>query len=562
MSLEKTALLPSRHFAAILMLVTCLAIGAVLLMAWQIIERSVADEEDSMIHALVLRAQSLGWAVEGAARLHKANLADLLVEMGQQPGIVYIALVGDDGRIVLDSNPALTGQHLYTSQELNSLSPANFIQGRFSPDDANIFETWKIFHPGRIRGHHLVRRLTLFIALDAADFQKELKDYENRLLVEAALLLLLLLFASGLVYFAFNYHLSRRRLDDSQALAKQIIDSYPSPLLVTDMKGRIKFRNGEAEKLFAIKGNAASLVILPGLDWKEITDELCQGKTAFERELKFHAPDGIFYPVSLSDAIIRDRSGVPIGWLIILRDLREIKDLEKQLADSRRMAALGHMAAGVAHEIRNPLSSIRGYAGYLRQRLEGNAWAAATASLLEEEAIRLDKALSDLLLLSKKPKLKCESVSIAVLLNKLLLLLEPESHGRGINIRLDMPESDARLYLDKDRMLQALLNIALNAIEATRDGGEIVIGCRIDSCGSSPCVISITDNGCGIPPGDLEQIFTPYFTTRAEGSGLGLTITRQIVEAHGGRIVVSSIAGHGTTFNIHLPVEAACQNVP
>lgn len=289
--------------------------------------------------------------------------------------------------------------------------------------------------------------------------------------------------------------------------------------------------------------------------------DLRRGKTLFEQELTCYIGADHGYPVRFSDAIIRDRNNIPQGWLFFLRDLTQIKNLEEQLAESRRLAALGHMASGVAHEIRNPLSSIRGYASYLRQRLADNAWAVSTASLLEDEALRLDRALSDLLQLSKKPKLRFSTTSIGELLRKVQLLLEPDARAKNIQVRLQLPAEDVALDIDRERMLQALLNIGLNAVEATPSGGKIDLGVRPDPIAANVWVITIHDNGKGISPQDLEHIFTPYFTTRADGSGLGLTMTRQIVESHGGKIDVLSTPGEGTIFHIYLRGEKPCQNV-
>lgn len=560
MAMKKDFMFFRKHFIHLLPFLVIAVLCTLLLAAWHIIERSVAEEEDTRLHAFILRAQSLGWAVEGASRAHRANLAELLEEIGRQPGVAYIALVSENGGIIADSNPAMAGQCLYTPEEMRSLSPAGYIQGRFSPDDANIFETWRQFNPGRLQGHHQIKPAVLFIALNAANFAEDMEAYRSRLITETALFVLLLLLACALFYFAINYQLSRRRLDESRALAEQIIQSYPSPLLVATLDGQISFRNKTAED-FLNMGSSAAIGQLPGLDWSGIERDLKQNITVFEQELQFNEPDGKTIPVSLSDAIVRDKEQKPMGWLIVLRDLSQIKDLERQLAESRRLAALGHMAAGIAHEIRNPLSSIRGYAVYLRQRLADNAWASATASLIEEEAIRLDRALSDLLLLSKTPKLKCEMTSLNALLGKLEALLKPDTGTKNIYLQMNLPHNDICLLLDKDRMLQALLNIALNAVEATPEGGQLTIASHKDQRNAAAWIISISDNGRGIAPGALEQIFNPYFTTRAEGTGLGLTLARQIIEAHGGNISVNSTLGKGTVFIICLPEENPCRAV-
>lgn len=563
----------ARQFKALWLTLAAVILGAALA-AWQFIPRAVAEYRDEMLFSLYLRAESLAWSAEGVARYlghrhGRDNLSKIFAEIGRQPGVAWLAIVDAQGRILADSNAELAGKNLYSPAEMRALAPAAALHGRFSPDDHNIFETWKIFSPGRLNGqkHGGTNRIrpqdqaAIFVALDAADFHADMRDYARQLWIMGALILLFGLCFCSLIFFIRRWRSSRRHLRDARALSAQVAANFPAPLLVTDVSGSILLSNTPADSLFG--PDQKHIQTLPGLDWGTILRAIGPGKPMVGKEIDFTDQNGGIIPVSLSGAAIVDSFHKVSGYLISLTDLTEIKSLQRKLAETRRLSALGHLAAGVAHEIRNPLGSICGYASYLKNRLQTDPMAQSAAALLEEEAQRLNSALCDLLNVVKIPGIKPRQFSVRYLLDKIAALAKPDFEAKNISLQILAP-ARGEICADYDRLLQAMLNLALNASQAAPDGGHIEIEAVFlnNKANGIPASmakndgvwrISVKDDGPGIPERIMKQLFTPYFTTRANGTGLGLALVKQTIDAHGGVISAANQPQHGAVFTIFLP---------
>ena len=296
------------------------------------------------------------------------------------------------------------------------------------------------------------------------------------------------------------------------------------------------------------------------LDLVPLMDELDAGKVIPERDADLFRSKANPLPVSLSAAKIIGSEGAFLGYLFILRDLGEIRRLQKQLRQSERLSALGNLAAGVAHEIRNPLSSIKGYATYLTEKLKNDKMAYATGNILIQETERLNRVMSDLLSVAKPLDLRLQSVRIENVLEQAVRVISSDAEEKGVAVHLRLPRPgdgpQGEVRLDPDRLIQALLNLLVNAVQATEPGGSIEVALesgRAQAADGAFWSISISDTGCGMSAQTVAQLFTPYFTTKASGTGLGLVLTQQIVERHGGEIKVFSQPGKGSTFTILLP---------
>lgn len=232
---------------------------------------------------------------------------------------------------------------------------------------------------------------------------------------------------------------------------------------------------------------------------------------------------------------------------------RRLRGLQEAMARQAQLAMVGSLAAGVAHEIRNPLSSIKGFATYFAGLFAEDSREAAMARLVVEEVGRMDRSISELLDLARPFRLARTKQDVAAICHDAARLVAGECASQGIAVEVLVPSGKA-VYWDADRIRQALLNVFLNAIHAMPDGGKLVLSARVVRDGVE---ILVVDTGQGISPEHLERIFDPYFTTRGSGTGLGLAITRRIVEAHGGRIDVQSQLGAGTTVRMVIPVGLA-----
>jgi len=249
-----------------------------------------------------------------------------------------------------------------------------------------------------------------------------------------------------------------------------------------------------------------------------------------------------------STSPIFDHEGNFMGTVHIVRDITEFKELEKRLAQAERMAALGEVAAKVAHEIRNPLVSIGGFAKRLERKLDGKYKEYAT--IITREVDRLERILKEILSFVRYTRLKKKKLEARSLINDIISLYHEELKKKSIEMKTQF-DDPVLVEVDPDRLKEALINIVQNAISVLKEGGQISI--RTYRTGHRG-VIEISDNGPGIEDKHIPFIFDPFFTTKAEGTGLGLAITNRIIQEHGGTIEARSKINEGTTFIIKLPL--------
>ncbi|MBI4688754.1 MAG: PAS domain S-box protein [Nitrospirae bacterium] len=249
-----------------------------------------------------------------------------------------------------------------------------------------------------------------------------------------------------------------------------------------------------------------------------------------------------------SSSPVFDPGGEFVGTVHVVRDITELDNLRDKLAAAERMAALGEVAAKVAHEIRNPLVSVGGFARRLEGKLDGNL--KEYAGIISKEVGRLEDILKEILGFVKEARLVKERIDINEIINDIILLTETEVKERGIRLVREATGT-LQVLVDPNRIKDALLNIFNNAIQALTTNGTITV--KTYSAEDS-AVVEIGDTGPGIDEKDLPFIFSPFYTTKAAGTGLGLAITNRIIEEHKGRIEVESISGKGTTFKVFLPI--------
>jgi two-component system sensor histidine kinase HydH len=236
--------------------------------------------------------------------------------------------------------------------------------------------------------------------------------------------------------------------------------------------------------------------------------------------------------------------------VLILRDQREIRAMEEALERSRRHAALGQMAAGIAHEIRNPLGTLRGFAQYFSRSDNQDAKAHEYADLMVGEVDRLNRTVSALLQFSRPREPEWSKVDLCVLAQRSLTFIQADADSQQIQLNLKLPESELILTADSDLLQQVLLNLLQNSLAATAADGEIELGITQQS---DQIHLWVRDSGKGLSTEERAKMFDPFFTTRKDGTGLGLAMVQQIIEQHKGRIEVESNEGQGTCISVILP---------
>lgn len=398
-------------------------------------------------------------------------------------------------------------------------------------------------------------RLQVFETARQADF--------NHIILMAAILIIL---ATGTLYFIFvvqKYYLVDRKLGQMKSYLENVVDSMACGLISLDNQGHIVTMNRQAAEILSV-----SMETLPRKLLSEVLGEesalflrAAKGSILRDQELELgRSPGGKRLPISLSAAPLKDELGQDMGQVLLFRDLREIRELKESIRRSERLASLGRLAAGIAHEIRNPLSSIRGFAQFFHKRFNGHQEEQEYAAIMVREVDRLNRVITELLDFARPRELRREPCSLEKIIDDALQLLAVELTAKKVLVEKDYAAELPLIQADQEQLSQAFLNLLLNALHAVGEGGKISIGLK-----QYPGHINITwaDNGCGIPPGDMEKIFEPFFSNKRQGTGLGLAIVNQIVENHGGEISVTNRPGGGTVFSIDLPVYSeSCADAP
>jgi len=242
------------------------------------------------------------------------------------------------------------------------------------------------------------------------------------------------------------------------------------------------------------------------------------------------------------------------------RHLSRVVEMTRQLEKAERLSSLGMLAAGVAHEIRNPLNAISMASQRLKREFvpteaDRKKEFDSIASVIRDEIRRLNGIIEEFLTFSKSRRLELRENSVQEILQKIVNLLSPEAAEKGVFVRSDWPKDPLLIPMDMDKLQQALLNFVKNAVESISGIGEVTLAVRAEDRKLVKIVIS--DTGCGMTPEEIERIFNPEYTTKEKGLGLGLSLAHEIIRGHGGEILVKSQKGKGTVFEIFMPRERA-----
>ncbi len=533
--------------------------------------RNLRREQELMESFLLDEGLTLIRSFEAGARTtmrHHMNrdlepLRTLVRETAATRRIAYIAIVTDEGSMI-----AREGRHDINTdrQQANEVLKKNTAITRMIDRDGEepIFEVTSVFHiltPSR-KGHkHHMRwactpesskleqgQAVIHLGLRAGEFiQARNQDISHTLFMGG----LLLLTGSAGFYFLFVYHgmqVSRSTLAAMKLYTKNIISSMPDGLITLDAKGTITSVNPRLRAFTGMEQNQFAgkcpRELFPG--WPDSSTLERDGNSAFS--YTFKRPDGSEVPVEVSVSPLRDEDGNPMGTVFLLRDLRMVRALEQQLARSRRLASLGRMAAAIAHEIRNPLGTLRGFAQYFGARAqsqEGRQY----SELMVTEVDRLNESISSLLQFSRPRPPEFALISPKELLEKCSLLLEHDFKEKHLTLTWSASCSDP-IEADADLLLQVLFNLLKNALHASKPNQTVDLSCIQDETWTR---ITITDRGSGMSEEEKEQMFDPFFSSRKGGTGLGLAVSHQIIEQHNGSFEVKSQPGRGTSITVILP---------
>jgi two-component system nitrogen regulation sensor histidine kinase GlnL len=351
-----------------------------------------------------------------------------------------------------------------------------------------------------------------------------------------------------------------------KGLAELILASLSDGVVVVDPLCRVILFNPAMEEMTGISSRRVLGQPLAGLLPKaspipaRVAATLDSGHPCFAPEAEWQQWDGQPFPTSVSIASILDKAGKTLGAVLVVRDLRRLKELEESQRPAERLNAFGVLAAAMAHEIKNPLLGIRGAAQLLRDELPADGARQCTEVIIRE-ADRLNALMEEMLDFARPQPLQRALVNLHQILDAVIALERPACEARGVQIKQWYDPSLPDIWADRNRLTQVFLNLVRNAWEAMPNGGTLTVATkragepiRVRPGGGPMLLVELTDEGDGIPPEVLQKLFTPFFTTKAKGSGLGLAISHKIIEEHGGRFSIKSVVGQGTTVRVYLPV--------
>ncbi len=349
-----------------------------------------------------------------------------------------------------------------------------------------------------------------------------------------------------------------RSLADLRVLHERIVESIRSGVITTDLQGRIYTFNAAAEEITGYKasdvhGHDASIFF--GDMTRQITDSMnaaATGKVSPRFQADCLTPNGLALRLGFSIAPLSGESGETSGMVITFQDLTDIRALEETSRRQDRMAAVGRLAASIAHEIRNPLAAMRGSIQMLRSEMDGDTEQAQLMEIILRESDRLNKIVADYLNYARPRPAELTNVDISALVADTFKLLRNSAElNDGHDLKEDLPSRPAIVSGDPEQLKQVFWNIARNAMKSMPDGGTL--GVSLAEVDGNRLRLSFTDTGCGMAPEQVERLFEP-FTSTTGGTGLGLSIVYQIIRDHSGTINVRSRLGQGTTITIELPV--------
>lgn len=351
-------------------------------------------------------------------------------------------------------------------------------------------------------------------------------------------------------------------LNHLRAFHENIVHSISSGVFTTDEKGRITSFNPAAQE-----ATGYSFDQVRGRPWREVfswhpdqqdDDRMQEFSSNMRFEVECKRSDGNRLILGMTLAPLHER-GEKTGLVGVFKDLTQIRDLEEEMRRKEWLASLGEMSAGMAHEIRNPLGAMAGAMQMLRKDLQADDTSQRLMDIAVREATRLDTIITEFLQYARPPALNLAEHDLNKVLAETLDLVQHEARSRtNITIAVAPCTEALPAQVDQDQMKQVFWNLAVNAFDAMPKGGQVTIatGCRkVDVAGRKADVVEVSfqDTGEGIPKRNLGKIFLPFFTTKKQGSGLGLAAVHRIVDLHGGWIKVESQEGQGTRFGVCLP---------
>lgn len=506
------------------------------------------------------------------------QLQNLLTETALQPDITHLIVININGIVLAHNDMSQIGKVYGKGLNLRHLLQSHKLKWRMvkRPDEKRVFEVLRKFSPtGNPVGSNKALRMfqqlcqphmsnwknvgpsdyIIFVGLDMESIEEAAEADIQQTIVMASFLGLIGLAGILLLFLTHNYRAARASLSKIKAFSDNLVENMPIGLIAIDSHKRIASCNHVAESVFGFSSGTVIgkdiADVLPRMLWELVETSDIQ-REVVEREMDCLVDSENIIPLEVSASVLRDENDNFLGYILLFKDLSEVRILKKVIARNQRLASVGRLAAGVAHEIRNPLSSIKGFATYFKERYKNISEDEQTADIMIDEVDRLNRVVGQLLEFARPITISGKHTDLKSLVENSLLLVQKQAAEKNILIETGFSNDEMKAYVDPDRISQVLLNLYLNALESMEGGGTLSINLKVNDL-KNDIEIHVSDTGCGMGENELQSVFDPYFTTKATGTGLGLAIVHNIIDAHHGEVKVESQKEQGSTFSIILP---------
>jgi len=567
----------ARYVPAFLLLSIILLLTLILAsLSRQALER----EKQLLLELKVRQARTMVRSIASASRISAMmgergqQLNRFVTDTAQTEDVIFIAVYDNLGRLQA-SSPGFEneeqrlsiqemGQRLedldYTSsvEHFQDLGPVFLFIGKYHPMDSawvhlRMLEIPSI--PGVMDESEPPAGETanfVLIAMGTGDLDQAVAKGMRQALLNGFLILLLGTIGFYFLILVQGYYSTRRALADFRQYTLDVIEGMAEGFINVDSAGILRTINPEAESVLRVRARDYLgkhwRELFSQEEWDQVTDLLENNTSFYDIEVSPGMSDRSHLRASMIP--VKAQEGAD-SMVLFLRDMGEVKGLQAEVRRSERLAALGRLVAGMAHEIRNPLNSISGYSQHLKGKFGLDTSEGKALDVIVREVDRLNRVITELLDFSRPREPELESLDLNEIVRSTHVLIARETSSQGVTIVEGLPDTQVMVMGHADTLKQLLLNLSLNALQAMPEGGVLSIQTGVS--GTRP-YLTVSDTGPGIPVDKQESIFEPFYTTRESGTGLGLAIVHRIVLDHGAEIRVESTPGSGATFVVRFPV--------
>ena len=484
--------------------------------------------------------------------LNENILKEILILLKKE-GVNYIDICNVNGKILLSTEEERRNNYV----NIQNPGKINYIdvQGKKGDRLLQVIKPfkWDIDNQLSILKILPIRNSYLVVGVNLEGYYQRLSQTRRRIIFNYGVIMALVLLGIYVIYKLQETYIVKKTLNEMKDYTSKLLETMDNAVISIDKNGVIKTYNRKSEEIFhkkraeVLNKNCQNVLNLK-IDGECLLRKTLLEKRNTSREIILNGKI-----LDITTSFLTNEENEIVGLVAIIRDVTEIKSLNEEVARNKRLASLGKLSAGIAHEIRNPLSSIRGLAQFVYSSFKKNDARKEDLDTIIQEVDRLNLLIVQVLDFAKIKKLNLSQFSINELVVKIVEFLKLEIINKKIDFHLSLSQEIPSICADENQVRQIIMNVVINAIQAIKINGKIKITTENSKLKEKPAIkLIIEDSGIGIPESELSQIFDPFFTKKDKGTGLGLSIVYKLVENHQGEIKVESTEGKGTKFMIFL----------